>query len=335
MAVEKKDIWIFGATVHPEDDTTSDVGGAVDTGTKMTFSDPAAASTFKMYANAADTNAITVTGRNAAGAIVSEAETLNGTTGSTETTASLTRILKATINGNTASVAAAIATTGTTPTTGTAQSATATTLVLANGAVSTDGDFKHQVLRITGGTDGVGELAEIIDSVASTDTVYIRQWGEGDTPTGTITYSIAPGVVFENYTTPAITIDTVRRPFYDAAAPSSSTRDYYEKIFVGNEHATTALTNATLDELTNGSIYSKVYYFAESTVNGSGTCDDRLTEPSGSPSWEDTDSIDLGDAGDGTLGAGEEQGIWVKLALSSSDTAANSYWEVQVSGQST
>ena len=331
MSVSKGDIWIFGAANHPENDADA-VGGAVDTGTKLTFTDPTAASTFKMFSTGADTTqTVTVTGRNAAGAIVSEGETLNGTTGSTATTIEFERVLKVVISAPQAGVVAAIS--QETPESGTAQSAGTNFLQLASGGVDTDGDFIGQVLRITAGDTGVGELAEVIDSTAADDKVFIRQWAGGSAPTGTITYEIAPGAVLEKYSTPAITIDTVRRLHYDAAAPSSSTRIYYEKGFVSNQHATLSLTNATFDELAVG-VAAKVSYFVEATVGGNGASANRLTEPAGSPTWEADAAVDLGDAGDGVLGAGESQGFWSKLSLASTDTAANSYWSFSVAGQS-
>jgi len=333
MSVAKKDIWVFGAANHPENDADA-VGGAIDKQKKLTFTDPSEASKFKMYSTSGSdtTQTLTITGRNSAGTIVAEGETLAGTTGSTETTAEFARILKVVIDGAHTGVVAAIS--SETPESGTAQAAGTDSLTLASGAVDTDGDFVGQVLRITSATSGAGELAEIIDSTAADDKVYIRQWAGGSAPTGTIEYAIAPGAVLEKYTTPSIDVRQVRRLHYDAAAPSSSTRDYYEKGFVSNEHATLSLTNAQFDEQAVGDVYTNISYYIEGSTGGNNASTNRLTEPSGSPTWEDTDAVDLGDSGDGVLGAGENQGFWSKLSLTSTTTAANSYWAFNVTGQS-
>ncbi len=76
--------------------------------------------------------------------------------------------------------------------TGTAQSATGTTLVLASGETFDDDELRGAVVQVTGGSTGVGQSRCITDNVGSTDTITVSTWTT--TPTGTITYEIAPSL---------------------------------------------------------------------------------------------------------------------------------------------
>ncbi len=76
---------------------------------------------------------------------------------------------------------------------GTAQSATGTTLVLASGETFADDELIGSVVQITGGSTGVGQTQCIADNVGTTDTIsFDVAWVT--TPTGTITYEIAPSI---------------------------------------------------------------------------------------------------------------------------------------------
>ena len=79
MPIVANDLKAFLAANMPENDTAT-VGGAIDNAGKVEFTDLAANDTLRMRSDGADTRVITVTGRDATGAIVSENFTLNGTT---------------------------------------------------------------------------------------------------------------------------------------------------------------------------------------------------------------------------------------------------------------
>lgn len=337
MAVEKKDIWVFGSANMVESDSGT-VGGAIAVAVKCEGSDPSTTSTIECYCAAADTTrTVTITGRSASGAIVSEVETFNGLTAVT-TTQTFERLLKAILSDTPTGTCAVISSeSGTTGTN--AQSVDADFLQLEEGQVASDGDFVGQVLRITTASgDGTGELAQIIHSVAydgspsaDQDKVFIRQWGEGSTPSGTIQYKIAPGYVFEQYTSPSIDIQTVRRPGYDQAAPAAGETVRYEKLHIKNTHATTDLTNATVSEGSGGTIEDKIAFDLEDALDDNDTSTNRITDP-GVYTF-DSSSDDVPNSG--TLTAGSAIGIWLETTLASTDTAANSYYQPVVAGQST
>lgn len=80
MSVLTTDLKLYGSVNMPEDDVST-VGGAIDTTCELEFTEMAANDTIEVVSdNPADTMNITVMGRDAGGAIVSETKTLNGTT---------------------------------------------------------------------------------------------------------------------------------------------------------------------------------------------------------------------------------------------------------------
>lgn len=99
MPIVASDIVAYGSSSMPDDDTPTGIGGAKDTSKKVVFTDISANDTVEILSdNAGDTTqTVTVYGRNTAGEIVSEAETLSGTTPQT-TTQQFERILKITMS---------------------------------------------------------------------------------------------------------------------------------------------------------------------------------------------------------------------------------------------
>jgi hypothetical protein len=80
MAIAASDLKFYASTSMPENDTAVS-GGAIDLNTAVTFTDIAATDTVEALSSAAgDTMNLTITGRNAAGAIVSETKALTGVT---------------------------------------------------------------------------------------------------------------------------------------------------------------------------------------------------------------------------------------------------------------
>jgi len=94
MSVTSGDIVIYAAANMPEADT-GPVGGAIDTTTKMVFTDIASTDQVAAVSDSAtDTSSsLTITGRNAAGSVVTDTITLNGLFNQTGTVA-FERILK-------------------------------------------------------------------------------------------------------------------------------------------------------------------------------------------------------------------------------------------------
>lgn len=80
MPIADTDLVAYGAANYPEDESSS-VGGAIDTDTKIVFTDIAATDSVEaVSSDNGDEMNVTVRGRNAAGEIVTETKALTGTT---------------------------------------------------------------------------------------------------------------------------------------------------------------------------------------------------------------------------------------------------------------
>ncbi|MBV1888712.1 MAG: hypothetical protein KUG67_00500 [Proteobacteria bacterium] len=82
MPVVESDIVVYGSASMPDNDTPTQIGGAIDLTKRIVFTDIAATDVVEVLSdNAGDTTqTVTVYGRNAAGELVNEVLSLNGTT---------------------------------------------------------------------------------------------------------------------------------------------------------------------------------------------------------------------------------------------------------------
>ena len=81
MSIQPDEIKLYGSAVMPDDDSTTNIGGAVDLTKKVEFTDISPQGTVEaVSSNSGDNQTLTIYGRNPAGEIVSEAHALNGTT---------------------------------------------------------------------------------------------------------------------------------------------------------------------------------------------------------------------------------------------------------------
>jgi hypothetical protein len=89
----------------PDDDTPTGIGGAIDETVKVTFTDLTASDTVEILSSSGSDTSQTVTiyGRNDAGELISEAETLDGLNVQT-TTATFERILKVVMSATAAGI---------------------------------------------------------------------------------------------------------------------------------------------------------------------------------------------------------------------------------------
>src|SRR5436309_2074605 len=86
MSIASTDLIAFGSASLPIDDAST-TGGAIDAsgaagvpGKRPVFTQLAANTVLRLVSSATDTRTINITGRNAAGAVISEAVVLTGTT---------------------------------------------------------------------------------------------------------------------------------------------------------------------------------------------------------------------------------------------------------------
>lgn len=100
MAIAQTDLQAWGSQTMADDDTVTNIGGAVDTTKKITFTQLTPDGMLEMVSGSAldTTQTVTVTGRvSGTGAVQSETKTLNGTTAVAFTT-TWSKILKVTLS---------------------------------------------------------------------------------------------------------------------------------------------------------------------------------------------------------------------------------------------
>lgn len=251
MPVTASDIVAYGSAVMPEDDTTTNIGGAIDTTTRVVFTDIAATGTVGVYSsNTTDAQTVTITGRDSSGVIVSETLTLSGTT------------------------------------------------------------------KVSG-TQQFERILKIVLSAAAAGTVTVED--NQATPNNIV--DIEPGVT------------TIRRIFYNASADAAggAVRRYYEKIFIKNNNATSALLSAQIIEQSDPS--TKIAFALESVLNGNdtnGTGNNRLVAPTGYTFDSNTKAVAGGD-----LTAGSAQGVWLELTLNPGDAAQKTTYTLRTEGSTT
>ena len=334
MSVIPSDLIVYGSANHQETDSGTQ-GGAISTSKRLVFNDISPTGNMQIVSSAAGdtTPTVALTGRNAGGTIISETKTLNGTTVVPMTAqTSWERLLKAIKSGTTTGDVAAEAVTATLSNTaqgGADATASLMAYITLNAGASASDDFYNgQVLRTTGGT-GPNQIRQILDYDGTTKRAYVnKSWST--VPDGTTTFKVSPGMVFEKT---RVEVLEIRRPFYAAAAdvPGGSSRDYYEKVFLKNTHATLDFTVATIAELSDPS--GKVTFALGTALDDTGTSTDRRTVPASGVSAFDSATKNV--ANSQNLTAGTAQSIWLKLTLAAGDAAQKSTYSIRASGSST
>jgi hypothetical protein len=325
VSLTLSDLKLFGSATMALDESTTAIGGAIDTSKKVDWSD--ISGLFQAVSSSASdtTQGVTVYYRDSSGVIQNEAHNLNGTTPVTFT-GTADRVLRA-VKGATSNGVVALEN-QTATRSNTAQAGSANTITLDAGASAVDQAYLGMVIRLTGGS-GSGQIAEIIDYQGSTKVATVSDYWRGTVPTGTTTFRIATGMVFDKL--PSEVTD-VRRPFYNAAAPAvgGSATSFYEKIFYKNASNSAALLLAQIAEASEASgkiSFGVTAALDDSTTNGGGN--NRQVAPGGI-SFNTTQQWVPGS----TLSAGSVIGVWLRLALSPGDAATNESFQMQLSGQS-
>lgn len=323
MAIKLSELKWRGSATMPDDDTPTQIGGAIALDKKVHFQD--VNGTVQGVSSAADiTQTITVSGRDSTGAIVAVGIALNGTTVVTSAQ-NFERLLKAVKSATTTGDVAIEAQTA--ERTGTAQAGSADDITLDVGASAVDGAYDFMVIRLTGGT-GAGQIREVIRYTGSDKKAIVsRPWGTN--PDATTTFRISKGMYFDRSPDEIL---QVRRPFYNAAAnaPGGGAVDYYEKLFAKNTHATLSLLSAKVAEQADPS--ASVSFALETVVNGTGTNgagNNRKVAPSSGVGTFDSTEKDV----PGTqLTATQVIGVWLKLSLADGGAALKSTYTPRLKG---
>jgi hypothetical protein len=368
MSVLPSDIVVYGSANMPEADGAT-VGGAVDFTRRVAFYDISPAGSVDVISSSTGDTATRITyfGRDSTGAIQSQTLTLNGQAWVTGALP-LERLLYAALSG--ASANGPVANPGGTAAAGDVALA-AHSCVLPSGSVTTDatlrtaqtGSANHsgttpalfmlqsgdgtavsagQIIWTKGGT-GANQLRQIIATTGyGTDVVAVsRDWGT--VPDATTTYKIVQGMLFE-ISPNAVT--AVVRTFSTTAAdvPAGLQRTYYEKVFVVNNNAATALTGSQIEvasdtpDLPSGVLLDLALATA---LNDTGTVANRQTAPSSGVGSFTTQPAFVGVPNPGNLPPGAApnaagaQGLWLRLTLPAGAAAYKGSADLRTQGTTT
>lgn len=365
MSVWPPEAILYGSVNMPEVDGST-VGGAVDLTRRMSFCDMTATTTLNVVSSSAsDTATRAVVGfRDASGIIQTPAfTTLTGTTKLTMGALNAQRLLCGAISGasatgplanpagtaavgdvaimqNTLTIAAhtcqagSAQATGTTPPLIKLQSGDGAAITLGMIIRTTGGTGPNQI-RMACSTSGVGVGQYGTDFIAVN-----RAWST--VPDNTTTYEVAPGFLFEILPNP---VTSVVRAFSTVAADvvGGSTRIYYEKGFLLNTDATTALTNTTLTKQVDpAGLYAASGAFDINPctgLNDTVTATNRQTVPgSGIGSWSTgaaPQSVNLVAQSAAANTAAQAQGFWMRLTIPAGMAPLNSSVDLRPGGNTT
>jgi len=326
MTILIGDLKLFGSAVMPDDDTTLAIGGAIDLTRKCEFADLIVNGLVQaVSSNSGDTTqSITVHYKNIAGLLASEAKTLIGLT-PIAFAATMRTLMKAIKSATTAGDVAVEAATAERSNTAAGDGGGTNTIELDSGASAVDGTYDGMVIRITGGA-GSGQIRMIKRSRGADKIAFVnRIWDVAVDVTSV--FRISRGMVLEK--TPS-EISEVRRAFYHVAADDAfgSNRDYFEKVFVKNTHATDALDVAQIQEFLdalNQFTFGLAATVDDTWTNGAGN--NRQVAPSGITFNSNAKTV----PGD-VLNAGEAIGLWLKHSAPKGDSAVKSSYTPQGSG---
>lgn len=327
MSILPGNLKIYGSATMADDDSTTQIGGAIDTSRTVAFYDMTG-TVQAVSSNSGDTTqTVEVHYVTTGGVPSSETQTLTGQTPVTFA-ATMQSLLKAIKSATTAGDVAVEAQSASRSNTLQGVGTDADQVQLDAGASATDDAYTGMIFRTTGGT-GPNQIFRIIEYVGSTKMARLSRT-PGTTLDNTTTFRIAPGFYFEKGTHEIL---EVRRVFYRAEAdiPGGSTRTYYDKLFIKNTHGTLTLTTATVSEYADPS--TKVTFAIGTAVNGSGDNgggnNRQVTPSSGITSF---DSADKDLPGDQNLDAGEAIAVWLELTLTAAAPATSTFYMPSITG---
>jgi hypothetical protein len=121
-------------------------------------------------------------------------------------------------------------------------------------------------------------------------------------------------------------------PFRKCASDPSASRDYYSKVFWRNAHGSLALTSAQVEEAADAD--ARITFTLAASKGDSATTTNRLTVPGTADTDPDTFDGAAKNVPTGSLGSGEQIGVWLKFSLPAADAPHKYSYQLRLSGQS-
>ncbi|MBA2722097.1 MAG: hypothetical protein H0U56_04205 [Methylibium sp.] len=178
--------------------------------------------------------------------------------------------------------------------------------------------------------NAAGETVSQTVALTGTTAVILSTMGVVERIQRALLASDAAGTVTVRRSVAGATIATIppgergfRRLFINAVSDAGGGKNYYEKIFLKNTHATLSALNATVTQSADPS--GKVTHLLAASKGDSATSTNRLTAPAVGDTLDPDTFDDNSKAVPGTnLAAGEAIGVWFRLALNAAEAPIKS-----------
>lgn len=185
------------------------------------------------------------------------------------------------------------------------------------------GDTDSEAVTLNGTTPVILSTLGVVQRIQrgllnadATGTITIRR-----SPSGATIATIPPGE------------RGFRRMFIDSVSDPGSGKDYYEKLFVKNTHATLSFLGVQITQSADPT--GQVTFLLAASKDDSATSTNRLTAPNVADTLDPDTFDDTAKNVPGTnLAAGEAIGVWLKLALTAGNSPIESTFTLQAAGSS-
>jgi hypothetical protein len=173
--------------------------------------------------------------------------------------------------------------------------------------------------------NAAGETVQQTVALNGTTAVILSTMGVVERIQRALLASDAAGTVTVRRSVAGATIGTIppgergfRRMFINAVSDPGAQKDYYEKIFLKNNHGTLSALTASVTQSADPT--GKVTHLLAAAVNDTATSTNRLTAPAAGDTLDPDTFDDTSKNVPGTnLAAGAAIGVWFRLRLSAAE----------------
>lgn len=205
----------------------------------------------------------------------------------------------------------------------------------ANDDVEVVSDNAGDTMNITvTARNAAGQTVQETVALNGTTAVILSTMGVVQRIQRALLASDAAGTITVRRSVAGATIGTIppgergfRRLFINAVSDPGGAKNYYEKFFLKNTHATLAALGATVTQSADPT--GLVTHLLAAAKDDSATSTNRITAPSAANTLDPDTFDDNSKAVPGTdLGAGEAIGVWLRLALGTAEAPFDSTYTV-------
>jgi len=212
----------------------------------------------------------------------------------------------------------------------------------ANDDVEVVSDNAADTMNITvTARNAAGETVSETVALNGTTAVILSTMGVVQRIQRALLASDAAGTVTVRRSVAGLTIGTIpagergfRRLFINAVSDPDAGKNYYEKIFLKNTHATLSALSATVTQSADPT--GLVTHLLAAAVDDSATSTNRITAPGAGDTLDPDTFDDNSKAVPGTdLAAGSAIGVWLRLALGTAEAPIDSTYTIALNFSTT